>query len=314
MAHLNCDLFDERNTQPEDDEDMSMDTAVGYELAGRLPSQTFKDLRSGSKARRRQRTVREKYWSYRTVNAGQIGRQHHEFAWAADAPTVTMTKEDLYREAQRPPRPPAVHRRPRHYARWPKTPRKDRARRERRHAAQQLLSDVEDCLDPWFMAYVTGTASRSQDLDDHIFRGCDFCWAELNDWYVDDEMFDCNGGAVGQLSQRWEMEIGDVQVGHKFGFAGRSKAGALFLMGEEDWRCFVPIPRIRREEWEDSECNWENDRPDEVVSKDDGEFRNDTLSEMSDWTDLLLESECCATMEDQWDDLSSCSSWSYVSR
>ena len=102
--------------------------AINYELAGRNDAMhSFRDLRSPSKARKRHRERNEKYWSFRAVKAGPLGKAHHmsnqpSGTWYTtllpDAPRATMTKQQLYRDAQTYPRPPKLHR----SKRWEKTP------------------------------------------------------------------------------------------------------------------------------------------------------------------------------------------------
>lgn len=300
MANMNY-------TDTRSDMEMSARTAIDYELAGRFPSQTFKDLRSASKARRRQRANLEKYYSYRGVNAGQVGQQYHKLpsnfnddkALPAEAPTVTMTKQNLYREAQCYPRPPTYHRRTREYARWTKTCRKDKERRARRHASQQLSEDVDECSEYYFMAYVAGHG-KERDLDDHVFRRCDVCWAELQDWYILDQMFDSNGEAIGRWEDQWHVSFEGMEAGEKFGFAGRAKVGDLFLMGDEDWR-HQPLYWIDGVWFEGCEGSWYED-----------ECAGDVAFETWSWSDVLSVRGAVDDAEAEWDMVSPCSSWSHV--
>lgn len=299
------------------DDAMSAQCAIDYELAGRLPSQTFQDLRSASKARRRHRANLEKYYSYRHVNAGQLGRAHHQLPTSifepqplpSDAPTATMTKQTLYREAQRYPRPPTYHRCHPDFTRGPVTSRKARRKYERRHAVQRLNDDVGNSRDPSFVAYVVGHGD-GRHVDLHVFRRCDYCWAEYEHWYVDDEMFDGNGDAVGEWEDSWEVAFGHVEFGRKRGFAGRGKVGALFLMGTQEWRKW---PERRSDEgWyeyrEDDE-NWEDDerREDHNVETADDEW------ERYSWVDLDMPQRRDEQPDSDWEVLSSGSSWSQVS-
>ena len=88
-----------------------------HDLNARDRAHVYTDFRSPRKARKRQRADREKYYSYRGVNRGQLGKEHYKpdkwFGYTIvlqEAETTTMTKRDLYELAQEYPRPPKYHR------------------------------------------------------------------------------------------------------------------------------------------------------------------------------------------------------------
>ncbi|KAK5722568.1 hypothetical protein LTR15_005799 [Elasticomyces elasticus] len=105
--------------------------AANYALAGREPGNTFRDVRSAARGRKRQRDRLSKYYSFKHVNPGQLGADHQVLSglnckgcntWpdhmnghgAPDAFEVRvyrMTRKVLYDEAQCYPRPPTLHKR-----------------------------------------------------------------------------------------------------------------------------------------------------------------------------------------------------------
>ena len=114
-------------------------------------------------------------------------------------------------------------------------------------------------------------------------------------------MFDCNGESVGQVEERWEVQINDCEDG-KYGFAGRQKLGAVFLMDGEDWRIWPDLSWY----WDEGgENGW-------GFEQDEG----DDASEAWSWDDLLSrgDGEMPRAIGDEWEVLSSCSSWSHVSK
>ncbi|CAJ2503598.1 Uu.00g109920.m01.CDS01 [Anthostomella pinea] len=117
-------------------ETISRYDAANYALANRPADHPFFDVRSAAKARRRHRTHLDKYYSHKGINAGQLNAQHY---WPGSGPPppsssyfmsffstplpeaaiTEMTKERLYHEAQRYPRPPRHHRSPRYREYYP---------------------------------------------------------------------------------------------------------------------------------------------------------------------------------------------------
>lgn len=88
-------------------------------LRPRRPQPRFPDLRSASQAIRRDKTTRQKYYNFKHVKPGDIGALRCEsvglFEDGSENPTEgdrsIITKSELYKQAQLPPRPPKYHRR-----------------------------------------------------------------------------------------------------------------------------------------------------------------------------------------------------------
>lgn len=106
----------------EDCEDASMSRASVHamDLCGRGDhNHAFQDLRSASQAIRRDKTTRQKYYNFKHVQPGDIGALRCEsvglFEDGSENPTEgdqsIITKSELYKQAQLPPRPPKYHRR-----------------------------------------------------------------------------------------------------------------------------------------------------------------------------------------------------------
>jgi hypothetical protein len=80
---------------------------------------TFQDFRSASQAVQRDKSTRQKYYNFRYVKPGDIGALNCESGALLDNDRETstvgdqsvITKSDLCRQAQLPPRPPKYHRR-----------------------------------------------------------------------------------------------------------------------------------------------------------------------------------------------------------
>lgn len=312
------------------------DETSHYDLAGRDPSNTFRDLRSTSRAHRRHRREMDQYWHYRTVKTGQVGLSHIEdlalrafcrhrqstlpISADGDQPVI-MTRTELWREAQRW-RPPRPHRRPKWEDTGPPRCTRSAPRRTKRHARSFLEEDVVEARDPWFMAYVTGRPRDADEREEHVFRRCDVCWPELGSDWVRDEMLDASGEAVGQLGQRWEVEVWEMEGSMRYGFAGRAEAGALFLMGEEDWTGRMSNPWLAEADEDSYEDGWESDgwlweESGETVDagRDHSpadEMHVDTVSMAPSWQDLRV-SRGGQSGSDDWDVLSLSSSWSCLS-
>ncbi len=138
---------------------------ISMEMAGRGDEDhEFKDLRSASRARKRMRTEREKYYGYRGVKRGQIGLTHFQESRWIDSPQIllsereqiVMTKPMLYREAQYYPRPP-TYSKPRHKRRVRRDLVKWELRLEqKRDLSFDLPRDVEDATEQSFQYFVHG--------------------------------------------------------------------------------------------------------------------------------------------------------------
>ncbi|KAK4498317.1 hypothetical protein PRZ48_010975 [Zasmidium cellare] len=95
--------------------------AINYELCGRGDDNTFRDFRSASKARKRSRREQEKYYNWKGVKRGWLGKQVHDiceldsngcfchFRQIPKNETVTVTKKMMYEKAQLYPRPQTYH-------------------------------------------------------------------------------------------------------------------------------------------------------------------------------------------------------------
>lgn len=115
--------FQSDEQQPtEDCEEAFISAASAYsmDLCGRGDyNHIFQDLRSASQAVQRDKSTRQKYYNFKYVKRGEIGALNCESGALLDndreTSTVgdqsTITKSELYRQAQLPPRPPKYHRR-----------------------------------------------------------------------------------------------------------------------------------------------------------------------------------------------------------
>lgn len=99
--------------------------------AGRISSHTFRDLRSASRARKRETAKQKKYYHFRGLSPSDLYAPHYiplcatsscptqgtpDDCWLlvfpadlSTAPVRTFTKREFYEEAQRWPRPPTYH-------------------------------------------------------------------------------------------------------------------------------------------------------------------------------------------------------------
>jgi len=94
--------------------------AHSIDLCGRRDhNHTFQDIRSASQAGKRDRTTRQKYYNFKLVKSGDVGapRCHpsdlcdENCKMLSEGNNFVLTKTELYRQAQLPPRPPKYHRR-----------------------------------------------------------------------------------------------------------------------------------------------------------------------------------------------------------
>ena len=99
---------------------ISRSNAHSLNLCGRGDhNHSFQDLRSASQAIKRDKGARKKYYNFKYVKPGDFRALHHQSADVSDAMNETppmpnhsmLTKTELYRQAQLPPRPPKYHRR-----------------------------------------------------------------------------------------------------------------------------------------------------------------------------------------------------------
>ena len=99
---------------------ISRTNAHSMELCGRRDhNHTFQDLRSASQAIKRDENTRQKYYNFKHVKPGDVGAPCCQSVEISDpdceVPSTEyhsiLTKSELYRQAQLPPRPPKYHRR-----------------------------------------------------------------------------------------------------------------------------------------------------------------------------------------------------------
>jgi hypothetical protein len=138
----------------DDHEFVSRKCARLLELSGRGDhNHSFCDLRSASKASKRDKTTRRKYYNFRHVKLGDLGAPDHHSVESSEADHETMgetshtTKSELYRQAQLPPRPPKYHRRHIDKIQGTLSHRVDIRRENRKHGKailQDHLNDLED--------------------------------------------------------------------------------------------------------------------------------------------------------------------------
>ena len=123
------------------------------ELSGRGDhNHIFEDLRSASQADKRDKTTRQKYYNFRYVKPGDfdaLQRQFDDMSGAerrtlSDGDQHTMTKSELYRQAQLPPRPPKYHRRHIDKIRGTLSQRVDVRRENRKHSKSILKHHLRD--------------------------------------------------------------------------------------------------------------------------------------------------------------------------
>ncbi|KAK4569917.1 hypothetical protein LTR86_002886 [Recurvomyces mirabilis] len=155
--------------------------AVNYELAGRDIANTFFDLRSGAKARHRHEDRLDRYWSFRAVNSGQVGRTHYTsqepngsrfildfYCPLQESHTVKMTKQTLHQEAQNWPRPPKNHHRHSDKNRDILSPRRALRVKNKKHAYNDQQDYHENEFDSTYQYYACGDPSlfwRNREIE-----------------------------------------------------------------------------------------------------------------------------------------------------
>ena len=99
---------------------ISRSTAHSLNLCGRGDhNHSFQDVRSASQAIKRDKSTRQKYYNFKYVKPGDFRALHRQSTDVSEAMNGTplmenhaiLTKTELYRQAQLPPRPPKCHRR-----------------------------------------------------------------------------------------------------------------------------------------------------------------------------------------------------------
>lgn len=158
---------------------------INYELCSRRSDNTFRDLRSASKARKRQRKEQEKYYCWKGVKPGWLGQKVHDICELdpcgcfcnirpgsevqVKIETVSITKKMMYEKAQRYPRPPTYHRSTRKsYLRaWHS--RIEKAKKESKHPQCPGVDSLYDDFD-----------DRYEDNERHAGDN-ELAW--FNDWW-----------------------------------------------------------------------------------------------------------------------------------
>lgn len=115
-----------------------------YDEAGRSADHTFQDTRSPSKAVNRRRAEAEKYWGFRAVKRGTLGKpvmvQPGTIWQPKETYVVPMSKRLRWKAAQEPPRPDKWHRKPS----WYRSYYSFDSLKVRKHAHQHLLAELDE--------------------------------------------------------------------------------------------------------------------------------------------------------------------------
>jgi hypothetical protein len=128
-------------------------SAHSMDLCGRGDyNHIFQDFRSASQAIKRDKATRKKYYNFKHVKLGDIGAPKCESGGLLDndreMSTVgdqsTITKSELYRQAQLPPRPPRYHRRHIDKIRGTVRQRVDDRREARKHGKAIMEGHLKD--------------------------------------------------------------------------------------------------------------------------------------------------------------------------
>ncbi|EME44541.1 hypothetical protein DOTSEDRAFT_72114 [Dothistroma septosporum NZE10] len=161
---------------------------IAYELAGREVENTFRDLRSASKARKRQRTASHKYYGWRFIKPGQLNKPHYDTRlgemddlwpksrFLSELKVVTMDKNTMYRQALLWPRPPTYHRRSREKDQSPWRVCIDRRKAQRKHPQHDFSGSCTHYYDLYFAE--TEYCDYNDDLAEtwHDGRVHDYCY------------------------------------------------------------------------------------------------------------------------------------------
>lgn len=164
--YMCCPLYNGERPDDDDHESTCRKDVRLYELSGRGDyGHSFRDLRSVSKASKRDKTTRQRYYNFKHVNLGQLGAPHHQPVNLFDEDCKTppqqqetsITKSELYRQAQLPPRPPKYHRRHIDKVYGTLSHRVDVRRENRKHGKtimQEHLQDYEEESYGWGLDFV----------------------------------------------------------------------------------------------------------------------------------------------------------------
>lgn len=205
----------EGNGNPSDDE-IDRKQAINYELCGKRDDNSFSDLRSASKARKRRRREQEKYYSWRRVKPGWLGAQVNgicELAGngcyclgsALTRDNFTVTKKMMFEEAQGYPRPPTYHRSSRkdHLRAWHS--RIERAKREGKHRRCHLFDSLNDHDDDDKHTDMIDSAGFHRGDDFMAFLNDHWDWKKQAEWcYI------CNCPWGLHNKPRHEFEVDEI--------------------------------------------------------------------------------------------------------
>lgn len=142
---------DSQHVAQEDEEaSISQSNAHSMNLCGRRDlNHTFQDLRSASQAIKRDKSTRQRYYNFKYVKPGDLRALHHQSADVSNETPLMghhsiLTKPELYRQAQLPPRPPKYHRRHIDKIRFALSQRVDARRKARKHGKAIMEGHLKD--------------------------------------------------------------------------------------------------------------------------------------------------------------------------
>ena len=200
------------------------------------------DLRGPSLDQKRFRTRAEKYYSFRAVKAGQLGRLHYnlhptapDHFWyvaliSSETPTEICTKQRLYMEAQQWPRPPKYHHAHRDKVRTKrgKTLAYERRREEERERAR-VLQRPSGSRQAWKEHEEGGWHPRGA-------RICGICGPELEEIDMENEAYESSVGDEDWDVQEMMIELGEQALAQLVADAVEAqRLKALCELGNDGW-------------------------------------------------------------------------------
>ncbi|KAI5363938.1 hypothetical protein Slin15195_G095930 [Septoria linicola] len=233
---------------------------LAYATAGRPYENTFKDLRSASRARKRDLKHRQKYYNHRHIKRGQLNQSHLDTLGEGrlifqsklphEAEVVIMNKKLLFTEAQKYPRPPTYHRRAHAKDRWPWTFSFTNRQKLRKYAHRNLEIALSERYDTWDVDERTKVLGYAHSLDTPAiyndrwreFKRSDWCevcnlhWSRcyaLDVFEVDQIAqisFESDALVKGGWKLRWTEGGRDVDE-----IFGTNRGDAVLLHGKLDW-------------------------------------------------------------------------------
>lgn len=233
---------------------------LAYATAGRPFENTFKDLRSASRARKRDLKHRQKYYNHRHIKRGQLNQPHLDTLGEGrltfqsklphEAEIVIMNKKLLFTEAQKYPRPPTYHRRGHSKDRWPWTFSFTHRQKLRKHAHRNLETALSERYDTWDVDECIEVLGYAHSLDAPAiynerwreFKRSDWCevcnlhWSRcyaLDVFEVDQIVqitFESDASVKGGWKLRWTEGGRDVDS-----VSASNRGDAVLLYGKLDW-------------------------------------------------------------------------------